>query len=562
MSAIPPLIAVDEKRNRPNVPSASATPAMRGRKPPALQMNQSNGVSSRGRKPPPSIPIMPTSAGAINASSQELANNFWSSSGPGSDSSMPKSARIAVGASAPSPGSPVPAPRPSTAGAAAATLLKIHGRPSPGPQSPDTEGTNPFTANAPPVITPPPRTSSLSPQSSPTTIRARGFPLPKDNATAPNNSQQQQQQQQHNNNSPMGKPMVPAMGNVMRKIQSQPSLGPLKQSVSRGPSQAPINGKSPAEDTAGSNGLNGRSTANRWRPAPPPPTSLTSNTASHPITPNASMKKPSTPPSMSTAMAARAATTLKPKMSAPNLSLPSPKTPRCVIPPPPFDPPPEHLIKAQQQEQLRQHGQVGSPGLSPTSPRAGNLATRPIELQRSHSAGSVAQSANTKGNVSPSAPAKPAQMPLLRATSMNSKPPLRPAPSASAAPPTPPSNININSTNPADWEPRPLGYRISNNNTNTNTIISSASSIASNDQPSPQRGWRSRAEESLASESTPKTTEPKAAASAMSTNTEGGKTCDKCNGSGIRTITQISIGPSTAGNSVCSRCRGKGVLRG
>jgi hypothetical protein len=38
------------------------------------------------------------------------------------------------------------------------------------------------------------------------------------------------------------------------------------------------------------------------------------------------------------------------------------------------------------------------------------------------------------------------------------------------------------------------------------------------------------------------------------------KTCDKCNGTGTRSIATTTIGPTTSGNAVCSRCRGRRII--
>ncbi|KAI8055310.1 hypothetical protein BDF22DRAFT_378320 [Syncephalis plumigaleata] len=467
-------------------PPTPQSPILRGRGTPTMPAAKSPSMPGDRVKPLPSPSRPPLS----------VVTNFNSNGSPNT-SGVTNAHRSPVRSS---PSNPAPSPRQLATSTAAATLLKTHSA-SPGPVSPDVNPTSPTVAlSSPSVMTPPPRSSSLSPQSSPTTVRARGFPILKGNPPTANGAPSGP-----SSPSDPSRTIVVAAGNP-RSPSAPPTPNGLQRSANRG--AVPVR-------MASASNLNGRAGSTRSSP-----TAINGPGANHLI--------------------------LRQKLSAPNLSLPTSNKPRCVIPPPPMEPPPEHLVKAQQQQQLRQQNHLGAPRSGPLSPRMSSLAGRPGELQRSLSAGAVPQSANQTtcrpaGTLPPSPGRGPP--PLVRASSLNTKSPVQV---------TSPPGTSVS----ANREHRPLGHRVPNTPSTPTTPTTPGTSA--NPVSQPPRGWRSRAEEAISEDNA---NNPELSSAAPNTPPITGKPCDRCQGAGVRKITKIVTGPSTAGNSVCSQCRGRGVLR-
>ncbi|RKP22787.1 hypothetical protein SYNPS1DRAFT_31566 [Syncephalis pseudoplumigaleata] len=425
------------KKPGPSGPPTPQPPVLRGRGTSALSAKQPASPGARAKPLPPRLPLATTATATGDSSLPATPSNFWSPASPG-------------------PQSAGPVPKRSAAASAAATLLKIHGGPASAPQSP--------------VMTPPPRTSSLSPQSSPTGVYGRGFSLLKGGPH------------------PAGNTAAASMPSP-RSPSAPPASNGLKRSMSRGAASSSNGCTSPGRMPSGQPGL-------------------------------------------------------RPKLSAPNLTLPGSNKPRCIIPPPPMDPPPEHLVKAQQQQQLRQQAHLGAPRVAPPppSPRTSSLAGRPAELQRSYSASAVVKSPEHARRppgspLSATSPSPPVQPPLVRASSLHAVPSAR-----RACPPGSPASSHVPRRPPAN---------------NTSNSINSAPTTPTNASPPAQRGWRSRAEEAISQDNG---AAHGTTGSASPASSSAGRTCDQCQGTGVRTIARMVTGPSTSGSAVCSQCRGKRVL--
>ncbi|RKP07149.1 hypothetical protein THASP1DRAFT_24646 [Thamnocephalis sphaerospora] len=573
-------------------PQPSARPPMpqppvaaRMRKPPALQL-ESKGVSSRGMGAKPAGMGAGAAPPSPGLSSAPVAGFWQPTVAGGAAASAPRSPRSPR--QPPMPRSPGYAPVARSVGApvqltapAPTQMVSLKQvapaspRSTPGPWSPEADDhTPPASAvrfsERPGMVTPPPRTSSLSPQNTPPPILRRSATLSSRSAGPPPPR-------------PGLSPETASSGGQLatrglRKMHSQPQMSaaqPNPPSRSTGQTgtgyfPAPTNEAAGAESTGAAGKFSGRSSTNRWRARQEDgrPSQSTDSTPGN-----------EHPPSFEPRSAVSAASSHSKDASArlpPTGPLPQPPTeraarpspslspPRCHIPPPPSTPPPAHLLKARQQQQQQQ---TKSPG--------GSLTVTPL-------AAGLTQSASAPN--SPSPVQTTAVPPMTRAASPISPNPVLPAAVATSA---------------GDWERRPLGSRALDS--------SKASGGSGHPQPPPspglQRGWKLRAAESDGPANAPspaagspqpctatidsptlppssatvspgalsplpaaamggdagaKTTEAAERTRASVRQTILTKTCDKCNGTGTRSIAVSAIGPTTAGNSVCSRCRGRG----